>query len=175
MDEVLSRGLRRRRFRGFTLVELLVVIAIIAILASLLLPALSRAKQAADSALCKSHLRQVTIGLRLYVDDYGAYPRYVIPIDGRLGWSWVEDLERYVGARWPEDNIGTSGHRLARRHGAFACPGYNRVPGLYGFNRPSAMPRSYPWGSYGYNWRGVGAPTHQPNLGLGGVNTRNGG
>jgi prepilin-type N-terminal cleavage/methylation domain-containing protein len=42
---------------GFTLIELLAVIAIIAILAALLLPALTRAKQQANSTVCKNHLR----------------------------------------------------------------------------------------------------------------------
>jgi prepilin-type N-terminal cleavage/methylation domain-containing protein len=58
-----------RRRSGFTLVELLVVIAVVAILASLLLPALQKAKEMADNAVCLSNLKQMSLWAYIYASD----------------------------------------------------------------------------------------------------------
>ena len=60
----------KKQNSGFTLMELLEVIAIIAILASLLMPALARAKGNANQIKCLSNVRQLNMGLQMYIDDH---------------------------------------------------------------------------------------------------------
>ena len=55
--------------RAFTLIELLVVIAIIALLAAILFPVFAQAREKARETTCVSNLRQIGMGVRMYVQD----------------------------------------------------------------------------------------------------------
>ena len=103
------------RHKAFTLVELLVVIAIISILAALLLPALSKAREAAWVVGCASNQKQLVMAAKWYADDWkGTLPA------GRISWEmrylfggnrpdWCDSIMPYLNEDYAPGEHGDRG------------------------------------------------------------------
>ncbi len=82
----------RQKVKGFTLIELLVVISIIALLVSILMPALSKARQSARATVCLSNMKQWATVYQLYAADYdGRMPIF----DGGIQATFMEVTRKY--------------------------------------------------------------------------------
>jgi prepilin-type N-terminal cleavage/methylation domain-containing protein len=68
-----AHGKRHKKHRGFTLVELLVVIGIIAVLIGILLPALGKARAAANAAACLSNVRQMVNATMMFANEHKGF------------------------------------------------------------------------------------------------------
>ncbi len=110
----------------FTLLELLVSMGIIAVLGSLLLPALSRARNSARVAVCSGNQNQIGLGMELYSADNNDY----IPDIGNryLGVS-IPIIQMKMGPVTSVFALGklVSGYQIPAR--TFGCPlNLNLVP-----------------------------------------------
>jgi prepilin-type N-terminal cleavage/methylation domain-containing protein/prepilin-type processing-associated H-X9-DG protein len=143
MGAVRNRSIEKTHSKegAFTLIELLVVIAIIAILASMLLPALSRAKQKAQATRCLSNQKQIALGYLLYANDNSDY----LPLAAHEGdaapCEWFFEISSYIAKQ-------TSSYtNLVAKANVVACPSAKLDTAF-----PSNTPASKAYGGYGQNY-----------------------
>lgn len=136
IGSMLPRGDReqqvtRRRQRGFTLVELLLVIAILALLIALLLPAVQSTRESARRTQCSNQLKQMALGFQSCESSMGVFPHAGCdywpsftggapdPVSTQRG-SWAFQLLPYID----ETNVYNSGSWNTRRAliATFFCP-----------------------------------------------------
>jgi general secretion pathway protein G len=133
-----------------------------------LLPTLAKGKAAAQSAVCKSNLRQLGTALNMYVADYDKYPGNAAMLSGgefsgiwAMGMNWMKP---YLGGTYDPDDINSRTYSAPTVPTVFNCPALkpSYFPGLFG----AAGQTFYDY-AYGYNELGTGWKDGRMRLGLG--------
>lgn len=135
----------KRKFKrgrsGFTLIELLVVIAIISLLAAILFPVFATAREKARQSTCMSNMRQLSLGVLQYSNDFDDRLPYAVMVEGGIGttagnsgyrWYWQDAVYPYV-----------------KSAGVFSCPdtapGSGPGSGIWPYQ---SIPRTVPGGRH---------------------------
>ena len=138
MTKLLSPQTTNTDKSAFTLIELLVVIAIIAILAAILFPVFARARENARRSSCQSNLKQISLGMLQYMDDFDGTItpwRYDDPSKNVPRHTWVRLLNPYM-----------------KEYTVFHCPSDSRDPyGIWGGSNSAFFGNYQSFGSYGLN------------------------
>jgi prepilin-type N-terminal cleavage/methylation domain-containing protein/prepilin-type processing-associated H-X9-DG protein len=135
--------MRSTTLRAFTLIELLVVIAIIAILAAMLFPVFSQAREKARAVACMSNMRQIGLGVQMYIQDndeclfFRAATSSARVGSGRSG-VVITNTIAYDQAQWWNLLLP-----YEKTKEIFSCPDDSVKPTSPDVNGNSTIPRSY--------------------------------
>lgn len=134
----------------FTLIELLVVIAIIAILAAMLLPALSKARDAAKNSICQSNQKQIIMAFSNYVTANKEFLPPMYLVTSGFKWPWTNQMAMELcGLTREEAKDPNLAHLIVdgmpeSRFAVFSCPSEDAGIG------PRAQ-KKFDYGHYGAN------------------------
>lgn len=162
-----------RKYKAFTLVELLVVIGIIAVLIAILLPALNKARMAARTVTCASNMRQIGLAFHMYGTDNGGIiaPGSIYYASPPVSRNWDDYLSPYLGVQLTDAEANSSSRPNRKFSNTLICPsddgpglewvaalgGYGDTYGLYRRScimialagTPSGDPATWIWYSTG--------------------------
>jgi prepilin-type N-terminal cleavage/methylation domain-containing protein/prepilin-type processing-associated H-X9-DG protein len=125
--------------KGFTLVELLVVISIIALLLAMMVPAMRRAKEQANSIVCKSNFRSYGLAGAMYLQSNdNAFPHPKVCIDGRDTFTDAYLAIHPKSCRWHDDGVNPQGPfwPYLKAKGAHICPTFANISRIRGKDHP---------------------------------------
>jgi prepilin-type processing-associated H-X9-DG protein/prepilin-type N-terminal cleavage/methylation domain-containing protein len=164
-----------RHWRGFTIVELLVVIAVISLLIALLLPALGVARAKARTIVCAANLRSIGQAMSMYTARYGCYPCWAIGDSPKMYAIWPVRLRLFTGGNQdvfycPAQDEQCRWEKVEPLPGApgRATEGHS----VYGYEvGEPLLDQDSTYFSYGYNAGGASGcgayPPDEAHLGLG--------
>lgn len=151
---------------AFTLIELLVVISIISLLIALLLPALAKAREAAQQANCLANLRQLGMGVSIYMLNHDGW----YPVSGyQRSYGWAPMVAKELNITYYTEAAGNANYApgliihdfraTESKNGIFQCP---TETGKFTNNWGFINATSYRWNSGHYKGNGLGLDEHWP-------------